>query len=687
MGNKKKLKKKGGRYKYSKILTPDQIKNYERFGEPDLSQDWLELFTPEMYDDIRTIMTSCSDNQQKAEYIEKEWSDLGFETVGLGTNILTMAHSYYPGVVFKVALDENGIADNFNDFQLSKCIGKFNRVYSRDPAALISVQERLVLPTPYQMDMFMPEILSILSDLSKYFLIADLSPDMRLNYGVTRDGEIKIIDGSDLYPLSQMKEFPPRCKRIVGEHKHTGEPKYCGNKLKYSKDFKYFICNECGAKYMTLEMRPKKEVTKVLELYRDGYNAEEREAMANAELAAICHTNQYESKARSLNGYQEEEREPRTVFVDVDEDDDDIESDLNDQKEGMNSQVTDDDRDAEGFTVLKPKTNGLIEDQNTSEDEVEEDDNLVDVELPTFDNSEPGEMDNDDTQMAGTDPVGDLADCSVVPAGTPSTDSTVEPDKSNVSETQSLEATQGGQSNTNSTQFKLEIDKGDENVKNFLALCDHLKHSSDPLEASMYQGFVKFVSDSIEKVLNDSVGDIQTQDTEDSPTVLDENPEELNVLDMGERAYDMLAKIKDSADPRASEILTNICEAFYVIPDQPDVEKEITNNDNTGESDGIIRPTEPHCWYRVVNDTCDESDTQLFPGIFMEISGDFREAFDNNGLSLYISFADDPHTSYKAIPASTMEKLMETAVLDAQAERIENHLENDNDHEDVYPAE
>ena len=181
------------------------------------------------------------------------------------------------------------------------------------------------------------------------------------------------------------------------------------------------------------------------------------------------------------------------------------------------------------------------------------------------------------------------------------------------------------------------------------------------------------------------MGDIQTQDTEDSPTVLDENP---SVTDLGERAYDMLAEIKDSADPRSSEILANICKAFYVEPDQPDVEKEITNNDNTGESDGVIRPTEPHCWYRVVNDTCDENDTQLFPGIFMEISGDFREAFDNNGLSLYISFADDPSTSYKAISASTMEKLMETVVLDAQAERIENHLQNNTqEEEDNNPAE
>ena len=38
---------------------------------------------------------------------------------------------------------------------------------------------------------------------------------------------------------------------------------------------------------MTLEMRPKKEVTKMLEMYRDGTTAEERYEMEMAELAAI----------------------------------------------------------------------------------------------------------------------------------------------------------------------------------------------------------------------------------------------------------------------------------------------------------------------------------------------------------------------------------------------------------------
>lgn len=683
MGNKKKNKKEGGRY--SKILTPDQIANFKRFGEPDLSQNWLEIFTPEMYSDIRTIMSSCSDNQQKAEYIEDELRDIGFETVGLGTNILTLAHPYYPGVVFKIALDENGIADNFNDFQLSECISKFNRVYERDPGALISVQERLVLPTPYQMDMFMPEILRILSDLSKYFLIADLSPDMRLNYGLTRDGEIKIIDGSDLYPLSQMKE-KPRCRNIIGEHKHTGKVKYCDGKLKYSKDYKYFICPDCGAKYMTLEMRPKKEVTQMLDMYRDGFTAEEREQMANSELAAICHTSQFESKARSLNEYQVDDSEPRTVFVDVDEDDDDPKADLNDQREGMNSQIEDDDLDAEGFTILKPKKNsGPIEDLQTihNVEESLEDTHPVEVELPTFDTVEPVQMDDDDAQVDAADPVGEHGVVGTVPADTSSTDSTVESDKPNESRVED-KAILDSQSNTNSAPIKLEIAREDENVKTFLALCDHLHSSKDPVEASMYAGFLKLLSDTVDKAVKAAVGDIQEETP--SPTVPDEQPDTPEVeTPLAERALSLMTELYGSNDDSDRAKLQEICERFYEKPDQPVVEKEDTNK-NSIEVTDPIDPSEPHCWYRVVNDTCDENDTQLFPGIFIEITGEFKEAFDNNGLAVYISFSDDPSTSYKAIAASTLEKLMETAVEDAMAERIENHLAAQED-ETELPAE
>ena len=54
----------------------------------------------------------------------------------------------------------------------------------------------------------------------------------------------------------------------------------------------------------------------------------------------------------------------------------------------------------------------------------------------------------------------------------------------------------------------------------------------------------------------------------------------------------------------------------------------------------------------------------------MEISGDdFDEAYDNNGLPLYISFTDDPDTFYKVISATEMKNLMSHSVEDAYYER------------------
>lgn len=278
--------KRDKKWKISNKLTPAQIAQYKRIGVPDMSQDWLELFTNEQVNDLFTIMRSCSDNQRKAEYIERELGKLGFQVVGEGTNILVLSNPVYPGVVFKIALDDNGIADNFNDTILQDIVPRYVKVLARHPSSIVTVQQRGVKPTEEQMTRFRPRILSLLKELSKYFLVADLSPDMFLNYVVDRDGEFLICDGSDLYPLQQIKE-PIRCKSIVGEHRKTGEFKYCEGKLSYSEDFKCLICEKCGKSYNPLELRPKKEVEKLYKVMRDGLSVEEQRMLESDELDAI----------------------------------------------------------------------------------------------------------------------------------------------------------------------------------------------------------------------------------------------------------------------------------------------------------------------------------------------------------------------------------------------------------------
>ena len=319
------MSKKKRKEKLSDFLTSEQKLKYRQIGFPDPSQNWLELFTDDVIHDLYTIMRSCSDNQLKADYIEKELKYYGFEPVGLGTNIFTMSNPVYPGVVFKIALDDCGIADNFNDCILQDVVPRYVKVFARHPSSIVSVQQRGVLPTAQQMMLIRPQILALLKELSKHFLIIDLSPSMFLNYIIDRDGKFLIADGSDLYPLHQIKD-KIRCKRLVGQHQKTGKLKYCGGSLHYNDDYSRLVCDKCGKEYIPSQFRPKKEAIKMQRFMFDGFTEEEREELEKQEILAIT-----KNKAQQvIQSYQSSEET---------ESDEDIEdSDMIDQEESMDTE-------------------------------------------------------------------------------------------------------------------------------------------------------------------------------------------------------------------------------------------------------------------------------------------------------------------------------------------------------------
>ena len=269
-------------FKISKKLDP-YIKDYYKYeiGVPDLSQNWLELFHGTVIDDLFTIMHSNSDNQLKSDYVEELLEPFGFTSKGggLGTNILVLTHPYYPGVVFKIALDENGIADNFNDCLLQDMVPQYARVYARHPSGLVTVQERYFVMKPEWMSLYRNDILHALRELSKDFLIADLTPSMVLNYGIDRKGKFVFIDGSDLYPLKQIKAKDRlRCVAVIGSDKN-GELKRCRGKCKYNDDFSQMVCEKCGRTYIPIELRPRKEEYNMKNIFSDGFTIDDREEL------------------------------------------------------------------------------------------------------------------------------------------------------------------------------------------------------------------------------------------------------------------------------------------------------------------------------------------------------------------------------------------------------------------------
>ena len=366
-------------------LTSEEIQRYREIGEPDFSQNWLELFTPTVISDLFEIMQTGSDNTVKAEIVHQELGPLGFELVGLGTNIVTLANPAYPGVVFKIALDENGIADNFNDAKLgprvNEILGKarYTEIFMRDMSGIVSVQERKVLiRTQERMDDFRGSILKALDKLASEFLIVDLSPSLyHLNYGIERNGDWCFIDASDLYPLDQIKKGF-RCQKVVNYSRKKHKSIRCGGTLEYQPDYSEVFCQKCGAVFINSELRPssKEEKSKMAHIFKDGLSEEQYTNLLNEEIRAMKRREKGErnnvprstptkSNTRSFNVLDQLKN------TDEDEADGDLyEADDDDDSDGVfervGAQVDADEEDDEETEAAIKKLQALQQEDETS---------------------------------------------------------------------------------------------------------------------------------------------------------------------------------------------------------------------------------------------------------------------------------------------------------------------------------
>lgn len=635
LSKKHKRKKKHGGDRYASILTYEQRQKFDDIGIPDPTQNWLEIFTPDLMSDLRTIMRSCSDNQLKSDYVTRELHAYGFEDVGLGTNIVTMANPLYPGVVFKIALDDYGIADNFNDCVLQDVVPKYNRVLTRDPSAMISVQERQVLMTPAQRELFMPKILDLLSELKRYFLIADLSPDMYLNYGITREGDFRIIDGSDLYPLHQLKD-EPRCTRLIGEgKKHAGKFKYCEGKLKYTSDYKWLVCQKCGREYNPLEFRPRKDVEKMQRILSDGLSVEERDRLEQEEIEAVL-------RAQGI------ERVKPSKPVDVDEDPIDNEP----EEVSFEEFVKTASEDLNEPRVIFVKPDAAEEDRNTKRSPANGSGIAVGGSVGTSDLHGKGEPE-DSKESLQSDESGELEAADL--------------DQDDADDEAEMPTELRKKSIVNSQEDSQEAsDQEDETLESavtrLITSIRGLKFSQVEEEQEQFRRLMNAVFEEEFAAADEADADEEEDVEEDQHPELADMTQQLS----GEELIRIINDLSISSSPSDQKIYQELMDKFGGEP--PDVQNEV--------SDKVIYQKEvqedssvPHITYSVINETsATDEDVSLTPGIYLDVYGDFDEAYEASGLSIWVTLNGEPRMD-KAIDAYKLGPAIKRCVDDILAEQ------------------
>lgn len=201
----------------------------------------LEFFPEEVLLELNKIKSSVRiyNNNEKIKVALKLLDDYNvpYIKIGTGTNRLAILTDNY---IFKIAMDDEGIRDNRNEFVLSQKLQP-NVLRAYETNSLITVYEYVTLISMEEFKMRGNEILAILEKLSQEYLFGDIgfiSKNFQ-NWGYRDDGSLVILDYAYMYRI----------------YAHTISCSKCGKSLYYTRDYASLECPNCRAKYLFWDIR------------------------------------------------------------------------------------------------------------------------------------------------------------------------------------------------------------------------------------------------------------------------------------------------------------------------------------------------------------------------------------------------------------------------------------------------
>jgi hypothetical protein len=195
----------------------------------------MEDFTEKDLDYLSGLISSpyFDNNNDKADAILHEFRGKNFIELAPATNRFALLKGKY---VYKFALDEYGVKDNINEFEMSEELQPYvTKTYETN--GLITIAEYVNLISQKQFEASKENIRAILEELSDRYIFSDIGtiPRNFCNWGYRDNDQLVILDYGYIW-----KKDP----KIMFCHRNN-----CYGKLQYTENYDMFYCTKCVAKY------------------------------------------------------------------------------------------------------------------------------------------------------------------------------------------------------------------------------------------------------------------------------------------------------------------------------------------------------------------------------------------------------------------------------------------------------
>lgn len=237
---------------YGGVTTPIDF-CYENLSAPPL----LCLLSEYDIDQLRQTAMSVSlsgDINTKYRIMDSVMKNRNFRRLAAGTNRIVYRHLEYSNIVIKVAVDQEGIKNNPDEFANQQFIKPFCcKVFEVSPCGTVGIFERVDrITSRYEFVSIAEDIFDMISNkLVGKYVLEDIGTKFMYNWGIRRGFGPVLLDFPYVYELDGSKIY---CTTKLDNGT------ICGGEIDYDKGFNFLMCKKCGCIHRARDLsKPRKE--------------------------------------------------------------------------------------------------------------------------------------------------------------------------------------------------------------------------------------------------------------------------------------------------------------------------------------------------------------------------------------------------------------------------------------------